>query len=90
MTNIRAYRTEYDAISAAIVENLDNGFGLDFADNGHGDYCELVQYSVDFGENAGYGVMAVDYLGHKTFYHVESDNVEAGTRLFAKVCAVYL
>ena len=90
MPNLREYRTEYDAIMTDIADNIMNGFGLDFADNGNGDYCELVQYSVDFGEDEGYGVMAVDNYGHKSFYHVETDNFEAGVRLFAKVCEAYL
>lgn len=90
MTNLREYRTEYGAIADNIADNCMDGFGLDFADNGHGDYCELVQYSVDFGENEGFGVMVVDNLGRKTFYHVESDNLEMGERLFANVCDAYL
>lgn len=90
MTNLREYRTEYDVIAENIVDNILNGFGLDFADNDHGDYCELVPYSVDFGENGGYGVMAVNNWGDKMFYHVETDNLAEGERLFAKVCDVYL
>lgn len=90
MTNLREYLTEYDAIATDIADNILNGWGLDFADNDHGDYCELVQYSVDFGEDGGYGVMVVNNWGDKVFYHVESDNVEAGERLFAKVCDAYL
>lgn len=87
---LNEHRATYDVIISAIVENLDNGFGLDFTDNAEGAYAELAPYSVDFGEYAGFGVMFVDTYGRKSFFHVETEDLAEGERLFAYACDTYL